>query len=119
MDLVSTGAVLTTSDEKTKLYRAHCQAISASLTSKSCETEKLRPLLDEMQNFIAKNVTPYNEEHPVLESINRMIGDILCRSQLEPAKTFLIPLETLIQTLLEWNKHVPRNQIIPYREVSR
>ncbi len=120
MDMLSNGGpVLTSSEENAKLYHAHCQALAGGLTSKPTETQKLRPLLDEMKSFIAKNVTPYNEEHPVLESINRMIGDILCRSQLEPAKTFLIPIETLVQTILEWNKHVPRNQIIQYREISR
>jgi hypothetical protein len=119
METLKSGFCQTTCDEKVKLYRVHCQAINASLTSKPAETEKLRPLMDQMQSFIAKNVLPYNEEHPVLEGINRMIAELLTRSQLEPPKTFLLPLENLVLSITEWNKHVPRNQIIPYREVSR
>ena len=119
METLKSGSRQTTSDEKVKLYRIHCQAINVSLTSKPTETEKLRPLMDQMQSFIAKNVSPYNEEHPVLEGINRMIAELLTRSQLEPAKSFLLPLENLVLGINEWNKHVPRNQIIPYREVSR
>ena len=119
MEDLDGGSLRTTSFENAKLYFAHCQAIGASLTSKPTETEKLRPILDEMKAFIGKNVSPYNEEHPVLDGISRMIGDVLRRSQLEPVKTFLVPIENLIQNILEWNKHVPRNQIIPHRELAR
>jgi hypothetical protein len=119
LDDLNGGNLRTTNVENAKLFFAHCQAISASLTSKAAETEKLRPLLDDMKAFIAKNVAPYNEEHPVLDGICRMIGDVLKRSQLEPVKTFFVPVENLILNIVEWNKHVPRNQIIPYRELTR
>ena len=79
-----------TNAENAKLYFAHCQAVNASLASKPTETEKLRPLMDEMKSFVEKNVAPYNEEHPVLEGINRMIGDVLKRSQLEPVGYILL-----------------------------
>jgi len=60
-----------TPEEERLSYLGHCQEIASSLRKQPREVEKLCPILDQMKEFIAENVAPYNDEHPGLKLVLR------------------------------------------------
>ena len=124
------------------LYSLHCRALFESIkvlsdikisnksdryTSTDCRQEikanqiRLCNNLEYLRKFITEEICPFNprEENSFVKDMLEGIENMLSRSVQELAikqNSFLVPIENLISTSLEWNRNAARNQIVPIKD---
>ena len=76
---------------------------------------QLETILAEIREFIREEIEPHNPDNMFVDDMVKALKAMMDRSVLESNTRFFYPMENFALEVTEWNRHVPRNQIVDLR----